>query len=231
MKVLILAGGLGTRIRALFPERPKSMIPFNGKPFLEHQMQILADQGFRDFVLCIGHGAEQISDYFGDGSRRGWTVEYSEEVTPLGTGGALRYAEAFFQEAVLILNGDTYFAMDYRALATDHAGHSDAIATIAVATVEDTARYGQVIVDADRRITAFREKAAAQGRGRVNAGCYIFEPEVLRYIPAGQKTSLEQQVFPALLAAGEPLYAFGAPGAFVDIGTPEGYHTLKDILQ
>jgi len=88
IKIFILAGGLGTRIRALFPERPKSMIPFNGRPFLEHQIAFLAGQGFRRFVLCVGHQAEQIVAHFGDGDRLGVEIAYSRETAPLGTGRA-----------------------------------------------------------------------------------------------------------------------------------------------
>ena len=221
MNVLILAGGLGTRIRGMFPDEPKSMISFNGKPFLEHQIAFLAGQGFRHFVLCVGYKAEPIEAHFGNGKQFGVEIAYSREVTPLGTGGALRYAAAHIDGAVLVLNGDTYLAMDYGAMAAYHAAHADAIGSIAVCEVEDTARYGQVVLDDAQRITAFREKAVARGRGMVNAGVYIFEPEILDYIPKGEKTSLEQTVFPALLAADERLYGHPIREQFVDIGTPE----------
>lgn len=230
LKVLILAGGLGTRIRELFPDRPKSMIPFNGKPFLEHQMHMLTQQGFRSFVLCVGHRAEQIKDYFGDGERWGFEIHYSHESSPLGTGGALRYAVDFFKEAVMILNGDTYLAMDYAAMAAAHAQTGDAIGTIAVSEIEDTAASGQVLLDDTGKISAFREKIAAQSRGLVNAGAYIFTPEVLEFIPAGQKVSLENSVFPALLKTHTPFYGFRTANSFIDIGTPVGYKKLKDIL-
>lgn len=229
-KVLILAGGLGTRIRALFPDRPKSMIPFNGKPFLEHQIAFLAGQGFRRFVLCVGYKAEPIEAHFGDGRRFGVEIVYSREMTPLGTGGALRYAAAHIDGPVLVLNGDTYLAMDYRALVTFHAAHTDTVGAIAVCEVADTARYGQVVLDDARRITAFREKTVARGRGLVNAGAYVFGPGILDYIPAGEKVSLEQAVFPALLKAGESLYGYPIREQFVDIGTPEGYRQLEQVL-
>lgn len=229
--VFILAGGLGTRIRGLFPDRPKSMIPFNGKPFLEHQIALLARQGFRRFVLCVGYQAGPIRAHFEDGRRFGVEISYSQEATPLGTGGALRYAAAHFDGPGLVLNGDTYLAMDYRAMAAFHAAHAGAVGTIAVSEVADTARYGQVVLDDARHITAFREKAVAHGRGMVNAGAYIFEPRILDYIPKSGKVSLENETFPSLLAAGEAIYGYPIRESFVDIGTPEGYRQLQTILR
>jgi mannose-1-phosphate guanylyltransferase len=230
MKVFILAGGMGTRIRGMFPVLPKSLIPFKGKPFLEHQIALLTGQGFRHFVLCVGYQAAAIIDYFGDGSDFGIEIVYSQEPVPLGTGGALRRAAAHFDQTILVLNGDTYLATDYRAVATTHAEYPGAIGTIVVSEVEDTARYGQVILDDAQRIIAFQEKTAAQGRGMVNAGAYVFSPHILDYIPPKENVSLERTIFPALLQAGEPLYGFSIRESFVDFGTPEGYHCLEEIL-
>ncbi len=230
MKVFILAGGLGTRIRALFPDRPKSMIPFKGKPFIEYQMDMLAQQGFEDFVLCLGYRAQAIRDYFEDGTRWPWTITYSQETSPLGTAGALRYAEAHFEQAILLLNGDTYMDTDYQAIVTYHRQHPNAVGTLAVTKVEDTARYGQVMLDADQQIIAFREKAVTQGPGHVNAGVYVLKPNILHAIPAGEKVSLERDVFPALLAADKALYGCPVPDAFIDIGTPQGYQIFADCV-
>jgi mannose-1-phosphate guanylyltransferase len=230
IKVLILAGGLGTRIRSLFAGLPKSMIPFGGKPFLEIQMRMLADQGFHAFVLCVGHQAEQIMDHFGDGQSRGWDITYSRELESLGTGGALHYAGNYLEGTFLLLNGDTWLPMDYRSLVRQHTEFKDGVATIVVAEMENTRRYGQVCVDARFRIQAFREKTESGGPGLVNAGVYVVEPDILPHIPAGQKISLERDTFPCLLAAGMPLYAVKTKQAFVDIGTPEGYRSLQDAL-
>jgi len=123
VKVFILAGGLGTRIHPLFSDYPKAMIPFRGKPFLEVQMKILADQGFTSFVLCVGYKADQIITHFGDGKAWGWKVAYSHEPMALGTGGALRYAERYMKATSIILNGDTYLPMDYQALVRTHKSY------------------------------------------------------------------------------------------------------------
>jgi mannose-1-phosphate guanylyltransferase len=230
VKVFILAGGLGTRIRPLFADLPKVMIPFSGKPFLEIQMQMLADQGFTSFVLCVGHQAERITDYFDDGREWGWNIVYSHEPEPLGTGGALRYAARYLDAPALILNGDTYLPMDYQALIQKHRDFPNRIGTLTVVEMEDTRRYGQVVTDANARIQAFLEKAEAAGQGKVNAGVYVFEPLILHHIPPEGTVSLERDVFPSLLTAGIPLYAYTARQAFIDIGTPEGYQALRAAL-
>ncbi|HOT90316.1 MAG TPA: nucleotidyltransferase family protein [Anaerolineae bacterium] len=230
MRVFILAGGLGTRIRSLFPDRPKSMIPFGGKPFLEHLIALLSRQGFCRFVLCVSHQAEAITAYFGDGQRLGVEIVYSQEPAPLGTGGALRYAAPFFDALALVLNGDTYLDTDYQAVVAYHRQHPGASGTIVVCEVGDAGQSGQVLLDASDRIVAFREKQTGVGRGLVNAGVYVFEPHILDYIPAGAKVSLEREVFPSLLRHAESLYGFVVRETFVDMGTPAGYQRLEAML-
>lgn len=230
VKVFILAGGLGTRIRPLFADQPKAMIPFHGKPFLEIQMQLLADQGFTSFVLCVGYQAEPIITHFGDGTTRGWEIVYSREPRPLGTGGALRYAEQYLKATSIVLNGDTYQPMDYQALVRAHRSFTRSMGTITVVEMNDTDLYGQVMTDKHSRIQQFLEKTAVSGPGKVNAGVYVLEPQILQHSPPGQKVSLERDVFPSILSAGLPLYAFTEERAFVDIGTPEGYQTLCAVL-
>ena len=234
MDVFILAGGLGTRIRALFPDRPKALIPVWGKPFLEWQIERLAKQGFHHFVLCVSHFSEQIVRHFGDGAAWGVRVEYSIEAEPMGTAGALKLAAPFFQETSLVLNGDTYLATDYRALIAAHqekATHGQGIGSLGLVAVQDTGRFGQVILDGDNRIVAFREKTPSPAQaGLINAGLYVLAPTVLETIPAGRPASIENDTFPALVAA-QALYGFPVEGAFVDMGTPEGYAHLKQLLQ
>ena len=230
VKVFILAGGLGTRIQPLFADRSKAMIPFDGKPFLEIQMQMLSDQGFTSFVLCVGHQADQIVTHFGDGGDWGWKIIYSHEPEPLGTGGALRYSETYLKATSIILNGDTYLPMDYQALVRKHKDLTDSVGTVTVSEMADTHRYGQVVISNQSRIQGFLEKTRISGSGLVNAGVYVFEPQILQYILAGQKVSLERDVFPTLLTASVPLYAFKERQSFIDIGTPEGYQTLLSVI-
>lgn len=234
VKVFILAGGLGTRIRTLFPDRPKGLIPILGKPFLEWQIEQLIDQGFREFILCVSYLSRQIVEHFGDGAAWEVRIEYSIEAEPMGTAGALRIAAPFFRETSLVLNGDTYLETDYGALIAAHqeiARRGKVIGSLGLVTVPDTGRYGQVILGSDNRIAAFREKMPSQAQvGLINAGVYVFEPAVLDHIPAQRPASLEQETLPALVAA-QALYGFPVEGSFVDIGTPEGYAALERQLQ
>ena len=233
MRVFILAGGLGTRIRSLFPQRPKPMIPVLGRPFLEWQIELLIGQGLRDLVLCVSHLAEQIIQHFGDGAAWGVNIAYSVEATTLGTAGALKNAAALFQDTSLVLNGDTYVAADYNGLVAAHeqqAARSRLVGSLGLAQVADTSRYGRVIVGPDQRIETFVEKGAGVQAGLVNAGVYVFEQAVLDYIPAGRVTSLEREVLP-ILAADRTLGGAPVHGSFVDMGTPEGYQALERLLQ
>jgi NDP-sugar pyrophosphorylase family protein len=232
-RVFILAGGLGTRLRAKFPDQPKAMAPVAGRPFLEHQVTMLASQGFRDFVLCVGYGAEQIAGYFGDGAGRGVSIAYSREPQPLGTAGALRQAADFWSGSALVLNGDTYLDTDYQALVTRHrerAGRG-AVGSIGLMRVTDCSRFGQVLLGSDALIVQFAEKQPAPARaGLVNAGAYVFEPAVLDAIAVGRAVSMEYETLPALLASHAGLYGVALDGTFIDIGTPEGHAALEQYL-
>jgi len=233
--ILILAGGLGTRLRAVVADRPKALAPVGGEPFLEIQLRLLARQGARHFVLCVGHRAEQLREHFGDGRRWGWRVDYSvEQGLLLGTAGALKLAERFFAPRAMVLNGDTYLAADYAAVLESHLAARDgdgALATLVVSPTDDATRYGTVLLDpAGQRLTAFREKLAepTPGPAWVSAGVYVIERELLAGVPQGQSWSLERDLFPPALAAGATVAAFRSAARFYDIGTPEGLRIFDD---
>ena len=156
--VLILAGGLGTRLRGVISDRPKGLAPVNDRPFLEIQIALLRDQGARRFVLCVGHRADQIRACLGDGSRLGVNIDYAvEPEVLLGTGGALRLAHRFFQPHALVLNGDTYLATDYNRLLAHHAEEragSNVVATLTLARLEETQRFGTVLLEPTGAIRA-----------------------------------------------------------------------------
>jgi mannose-1-phosphate guanylyltransferase len=228
-RVLILAGGLGTRIRSLYPDLPKPLIPIHGKPFLEHQIEQLRAQGFRDFVVCVSYLAQQIVDHFQDGAAWNVSIRYSHEHEPLGTAGALRYAALFWDGTCLVLNGDTFINADFRTLIAAHRAQPNARGSLGLVAMPDTSRYGQVLIDPQQHITAFREKDQSASAGWINAGVYVLEPAVLELIPSGRAVSLEREVFPAL-AASRCLYGFPIDGAFVDMGTPEGLAAMEALL-
>lgn len=230
MRTFILAGGLGTRICPLFPDVQKCLIPIHGRPFLEWQIGYFAAQGFRDFVICIGYRADQITEYFKDGAAWGVSIRYSLEEMQGGTGYAIRVAERFLDDTSLVLNGDTYLPTDYIKFTRSYLKNKDKKTAAGIALVSMPAHEGsgRVMLDERGRVSAFMEKGSGQGAGLVSAGAYIFEPGIMRYIPEGP-SSLELDVFPALAAA-QVLQGVPTEGGFNDIGTPKGYTALETLL-
>jgi len=234
LKALILAGGLGTRLREAVPDRPKAMAPAAGKPFLEYLVEWLRDQSFDHLVLCLGHRADQVRDHFGDGREWGVHIAYAVEATPLGTAGALKSAREYVTGTTLVLNGDSYLEVDLRAMVGTHqanrAADSRALGTLAAVRVEDTAAGGALEIDGAGRIVGFRERGET-GPGWINGGIYVLEPEVWDAIPKAQPVSIERETFPSLLAEGHHLYSYPAFGFFVDIGTPQGYERFQQYME
>ncbi|MSR33164.1 MAG: hypothetical protein EXR99_16900 [Gemmataceae bacterium] len=226
MPVLILAGGLGTRLRAAVSNRPKALAPIGNRPFLEIQMELLRDQGARHFVLCVGHLSAQILQTFGNGERLGVRIDYSEEKEQLrGTAGALKLAERFFQQRALVLNGDTYLDWDHNELLEKHLEYAGegALATCAVARLPDGARFGSVDFDPSGRfLQGFREKnQELQGPAWLNAGAYVLEKSLLNWVAPDRMVSLEREIFPVLINQGEKIGVVRSSQPFYDIGTPE----------
>jgi D-glycero-alpha-D-manno-heptose 1-phosphate guanylyltransferase len=225
---IILAGGLGTRLRSAVPDLPKPMAPIDGRPFLAHQMDHWIAQGVNHFVLSVGYRFEAIRDHFGRYYRSA-RLDFAVEDKPLGTGGALLLAAALLprDKPALLLNGDTYFDVSLASLAA-HARGLDAQWCLALFRSTDPARYMGVGVDADGRIDALREPGSALANG----GVYWFLPAALSACAAlrGTAQSLENDLFPALLAQGQRFAGLECPGAFIDIGVPADYHRAAAVL-
>jgi len=234
MKAFILAGGLGTRLQSVVLDRPKPMARVKGKPFLEYQIEQLSGQGLKEFVLCVGHLAHQIQGYFGDGHRWGVRIVYAIETELLGTAGAIKNAQNFIEDTLLVLNGDSYLEADFQALVEFHRRQQSAdlrtIGTIAIVAVENASAYGALELDVGGRILRFQEKAE-EGPGWINGGVYVLEPDILDFIPAGRAVSIEKETFPLVLERGRYLYAYPVEGFFVDIGTPEGYRRFCQYVK
>lgn len=221
LPVIVLCGGLGTRLRPAVSDRPKALAPVGGgRAFLEVQLEALRARGARHVVLCVGHMSEQIEAALGDGAALGLRIDYVRDgARLLGTAGALKRAERFVAPAAVVANGDTYLDLDLGWLAAAHAA-SGAAATLTLAHVPDAGRSGRVEF-ANGLVTGFREKEPGAGGGWVNAGVYVIGCDLLARVPAGEVVSLERDVFPAALRDGLVLAAFPQDEAFHDIGTPD----------
>jgi len=221
VQAIILAGGLGTRLRPTVGDVPKSMAAVGGRPFLEHLLHQLQRAGFDSVVICAGYRADQVTAHLNDGTAYRLAIEISTEEQPMGTGGALKLAEPLLRgDRWLLMNGDSYFDIPLDDLVRHHEA-AKARATIALVRVDDAARYGAVSLDDGGAVTAFVEKGTTSGAASINAGLYVIEREVLALIPAGTAVSLERDVLPALIGRG--LHGVEFEGFFIDIGVPADY--------
>lgn len=198
-----------------------------GVPFLQLLLARLRDQGITEVVLGTGYLAEQIEQHFGNGAEFGLTISYSRESGPLGTGGAVKLAEPLLSDPVLILNGDSYVEWNLASMRTILAAR-DAELVMAVQTVPEVSRYGNVLLADDGRITQFVEKGRAAGAGLINAGVYLLRKEIVRRLPNEKPISLERDVFPELLA--RPVFGVICAGPFIDIGVPADLERAQTLL-
>lgn len=230
MEAIILAGGLGTRLRAAVPDMPKPMAPVHGRPFLEHQMDYWIAQGVTRFILSVGYKRELIEAHFGDHYRH-CPVTYAREEEALGTGGGLLLGLARARDdTVLIVNGDTFFEAELVTMRERHAA-VQAHVTVALRRVPHNDRYGEVALDAHGAITGFHAKPSG-GEGIINGGVYVMQREALLGLgwKPGDKVALEQEIFPALLKRKMKMLGVAFAGAFVDIGVPEDYRRAAAML-
>jgi D-glycero-alpha-D-manno-heptose 1-phosphate guanylyltransferase len=225
MEAIVLAGGLGTRLREVVPNLPKPMAPVAGRPFLELLLATLACKGFTRVVLSLGFMAEKITGHFGK-SYAGVELVYEVESQPLGTGGAIRAAMGrCLADHVFIFNGDTY--LDLETASLERLWQANRHPVIVVRKVPDAARYGRVEL-CEGRIHAFLEKGSP-GPGLINAGCYVLPKHVLDGFPLGQPFSLEADFFTQVLHR-MPFDGFITQGRFIDIGVPDDYRLAQTEL-
>ena len=227
--VLLLVGGMGTRLRPVLSDKPKPLAPVGDITFLELLVLQLRSQGLRQLIMCSGFQAGQIQQEFGDGSKWSVKIDYSEETRALGTAGAIKFAERFLLQACdfVVMNGDSFLELDLGRLIRFHREHGGC-ASMAVRRVADAARYGTVQSDENKRVVRFGEKMGIPEPGTINGGVYVFNRDVLRHIPDGP-SSLEKDVLPDLLNHG--VFALEQSGMFIDIGTPEDYARAQALYQ
>jgi histidinol-phosphate phosphatase family protein len=219
ISAVVLAGGLGTRLRPVVGDRPKVLAPVAGRRFLAYLLHQLADAGFEDIVLCTGYMGDQVREAFGKRFRK-LNLIYSQEEQPLGTAGALRHALPLIRsDTVAVLNGDSYCQADLeKFLSWHHDQRADA--SILLTEMPETARFGAVEADSAGRISRFGEKNTS-GPGWINAGIYAISKRLLAAIPDGVAVSIERECFPRWIADG--LFGYRGGGRFLDIGTPDSF--------
>ena len=227
--VLILAGGLGTRLRDAVPDLPKVLAPVSGRPFLQHLLGWMARFGARRIVLGLGYRADAVHRFLAENAFPHLEIVPIVEPALLGTAGAIRFARhALTTDPVLVLNGDSFADADLCALLARHHA-AGMLGTLLCAEVDDAVRYGRVELDRAGRITGFREKSAElSGRAMINAGVYVLSATLLDSIAAGSARSLEHDIFEQLPPSS--LAALTGRYRFVDIGTPESLVSAARIF-
>ena len=228
MKAIILAGGKGTRLRPLTIYTPKPIVPFLNQPFLLFQLKILERAGIKDITLSLSYQPDKIEQILGDGSDYNVNLSFVTEPSPMGTGGAYRYAADSITEATVVLNGDILTDVDISKIIKFHR-EKKAEATIVLTPVENPSRYGLVETETDGKILRFLEKPKPEElanltTNNINAGIYVLEPGIADLIPKGENRSFEYNVFPDLLAKQKPFYAYVLQKNYWrDIGNPASY--------
>ena len=223
MQLLILCGGLGTRLKPLTEETPKPMLRFNDKPFLEHLINYYSSQGIKDFILSVGYLKESIINYFGDGKKFNVNITYSKETSPLGTAGALYKAKKLLKSPFLVVNGDTFMEVDVKELIEQHK-KKNALYTMCVKKTKRNQNTGCVVFDKKLKIKKFQSKEITDGNSFVNTGIYLLDKKIFKLMDKNP-SSLEKDIFPKIK---EGFYAHQIKkGYLIDIGTFKTYNRLK----
>jgi len=247
MKAMILAAGKGTRIRPITFTIPKPMIPILQKPVMEFLLELLRQHGFDQIMVNVSHLAKEIEDYFRDGQRFGVQIAYSFEGrieengelvgAAVGSAGGMKKIQdyhAFFDDTFVVLCGDALIDLDLSAAVKWHR-EKGAIATVVMKSVpkEEVPSYGVVVTDETGRIKAFQEKPAVEEAlsTNINTGIYIFEPEILDYIPSNQEYDIGSELFPKLVEMSAPFYGIAMDFEWVDIGkVPDYWQAILGVL-
>lgn len=233
MKVVILAGGKGTRITSVSSEIPKAMIPIAGKPVLEYQVELAKRYGFTDFIFITGHLGQIIQNHFGDGSNFGVSISYFEETSPLGTAGALPYLKDQLTEDFFVFYGDTIMDIALDQFLTFHK-QNQSKASLFLHPNDHPSDSDLVAIDKNKKITNFFSKPHSSdfvGRNLVNAALYILSPDIISYIPTGKSSDFGKHIFPTCLSESLQLFGYISAEYIKDMGTPERYASVcNDVI-
>lgn len=233
MKAILLAGGKGTRLRPLTLHTPKLIVPIFNRPFLHYQLDLLRQiPEIDEVILSLNYQPRRIEEAMANGPDPGIRLRYVVEPMPLGTAGAVKYAEQYLDDSVLVFNGDVLTQIDLRAVLELHRARR-ARATIVLTPVENPSAYGLVKTDADGNVVAFVEKPPPEeiACDTINAGIYVLEADTLDRIPTDTTWSIERRYFPSLVERRETFVAYIDRGYWIDIGTPAKYLQVhRDIM-
>lgn len=231
MKVVIMAGGKGTRMLSIASDIPKPMIPIEGRPVLEHEIECLCEQGFTDILITVGHLGNVIMDYFGNGLKFGVHITYYFEKKPLGNAGALFQVKDQLTDDFLLLNADAMFDIDFNRFVQYHKTH-DAVATLFTHPNSHPYDSGVIIADehmAVRKWLAKEDERPEYFKNRVNAGLHVLNKKILEQTVEGGKIDLDRQLLKPLAGTGQ-MYCYDSPEYVKDMGTPERYYAVcKDF--
>ena len=233
MKAILLAGGKGTRLRPLTLHTPKPIVPIFGRAFLHYQIDLVRQvPEIDEVVLSLNYQPRRIREVFGDGRDLGIKISYVVEPSPLGTGGAIKYATGSYNDTIVVFNGDVMTQVPLADVIRQHRERK-AKATIVLTPVENPTAYGLVETDGEGNVSRFLEKPKPEEItcDTINAGVYILEPETFDRIPKDTAWSIERSYFPSLVERHETFVAYVYRGYWIDIGTPEKYVDVhRDIM-
>ncbi|NJN76750.1 MAG: NDP-sugar synthase [Synechococcaceae cyanobacterium RL_1_2] len=234
MRAVLMAGGSGTRLRPLTCDLPKPMVPILNRPIAEHILNLLKRHNIREVIATLHYLPDVMKNYFHDGAKWDMNITYVvEQEKPLGTAGCVKNIEDFLDSTFLVISGDSITDFDLTAAIRFHKEHNSK-ATLVLTRVLNPIDFGVVITDQEHRINRFLEKPSNSEifSDTVNTGIYILEPEVLKYLPEGKESDFSKDLFPTLLAKGEPMYGYIAQGYWCDVGSLESYRQAQyDCLE
>ena len=225
IQAVILAGGLGTRLRPYTFLLPKPMLPVGTKPILEHIIDWLKESGVREVVVSTGYLGRMVEEYFRDGSQLGVKVDYARANRPLGIAGQLKAAEGKVRGRFICLYGDAILSLDLKKLLEYHS-KKKAVATMALMKYETTLKYGLIDLDGEGKVATWKEKPTITGY--INIGCYVLEKSFLKYIPRGKMYGMKE-AFERAIKAGARVYGLKMTGEFLDIGDRRAYKEANEL--
>jgi mannose-1-phosphate guanylyltransferase len=223
MKAVILAGGLGTRLRPLTNKKPKPMLPLGKKPLLEHLIKWIRKNGIKDIVLCVSYLHETIEKHFGDGSKFGVNIEYAISKKPLATAGQLKTAQKFVDDTFVCVYGDSLFDFSLRNMITNHKKNKSFI-TMSLYEHKTSIQYGVIDTKNNGKVLSWNEKPEI--KSKINMGCYVMEPSMLNFIPKGKKYGMNYAIKKAM-SKRKTVNSILVKKGFIDIGDKKTYEELN----